>query len=222
VFVQLTFESGAQQIVMDVFGADSRVQRPAILVLHGSGGMWNPMYHTYAEQFARFGFAVFVPHYFARTATTWADDATIHRHFREWLDVCTGALDVVSQHPGVDTERVGVLGFSLGGFLSLALAAQDERVKAVVEFFGGMPEELANGCKRMPPVLILHGDADERVPVRWAHEVEQLLQRCGTEHEMKIYRGAGHIFNMPTMLDAGQRTVRFLRKYLEKRERRAV
>lgn len=212
--MQVTFASGAQQIVMDVFGADARTRRPAIVVLHGSGGMWNPMYHKYAEQFARFGFAVFVPHYFGRTGTTWADDATIHRHFREWLAVGSGTLDIVADHAGVDPDRIGVLGFSLGGFLALALAAQDERVKAVVEFFGGMPEEIARSCTRMPPVLILHGDADERVPLHWARETEQLLQRCGTEHELKIYRGAGHIFDLPTMLDAGQRTVRWFKQHL--------
>jgi len=212
--MQLTFESGARQITMDVFGADARTPRPAIVVLHGSGGMWNPMYHTYAEQFARFGFAVFVPHYFSRTGTTWADDATIHRHFREWLEVGKQTLDVVAEHAGIVPQRIGVLGFSLGGFLALALAAQDERVKAVVEFFGGIPEEIARECTRMPPVLILHGDADQRVPIRWAHEAEQLLQRCGAEHEMKIYRGAGHIFDLPTMLDAGQRTLRFFKKHL--------
>ena len=87
-------------------------------------------------------------------------------------------------------------------------------MKAVVDFFGGMPEQLRAQCTRLPPVLILHGDADARVPVRWAHETEEVLKRCGAEYEIKIYKGAGHRFDLPTMLDAGARAVSFLKKHL--------
>jgi dienelactone hydrolase len=212
--LQLSLTSGGASIPLDVFSSGDNGAHPAVLVLHGSGGMWNPMYHQYAQQFSRLGYTVFVLHYFARTATSWADDAAIERHFSEWMQTISDALDFIARQSGVDDGRIAVVGFSLGAFLALAVASQHARVKAVIDFFGGLPQQLASACTRMPPVLILHGDADERVPVRWAYELESLLARCGTAYEMKIYPGAGHKLNLPAMLDAGQRAVQFLKKHL--------
>jgi carboxymethylenebutenolidase len=212
--MQLSYESGGKQIPVDTFAPAGGGAHPAVIVLHGSGGMWNPMYMQYAEQFSRLGYAVYVFHYFERTGTQWADDATIEKHFVEWMETIRSGMEMVARQPGIDGSRMAIIGFSLGAFLGLAVAAREPRIRAVVDFFGGMPEELRNKCTRMPPVLILHGDADERVPLRWATELEELLKRCGTEYDIKVYRGEGHRFGMMTMLDAGARTVKFLKKYL--------
>lgn len=212
--MQLSYESAGKRIPMDAFVSSAGADHPAVIVLHGSGGMWNPMYTQYAEQFSRLGYAVYVPHYFERTGTRWADDPAIERHFVDWMQTVQGAIDLVTQQPEVDGSRLALLGFSLGAFLALAIAAKDPRIKAVVDFFGGIPEQIRDRCTRMPPVLILHGDADERVPLRWATELEQLLQRCGTDYDIKIYRGEGHRFGGMAMLDAGARTVKFLKKHL--------
>ena len=87
------------------------------------------------------------------------------------------------------------------------------RVKAVVEFFGGLPEEL-QGVPRMPPVLILHGEDDRVVPVSEAVKLQQLLERTGTPYEIKLYPGAGHVLNGLQFMDAGRRAVQFLNKHL--------
>ena len=212
--MQLTYESGGKQIPVDSFLPAGGGAHPAVIVLHGSGGMWNPIYRQYAEQFSRLGYAVYVIHYFERTGTHWADDPTIEKRFVEWMETIRAGIDVVAQQPQADSSRMAIIGFSLGAFLALAIAAEEPRIKAVVDFFGGIPEQIRDRCTRMPPVLILHGDADERVPLRWANELEALLKRCGTEYDIQIYRGEGHRFGMMTMLDAGARTVKFLKKWL--------
>jgi len=129
------------------------------------------------------------------------------------MRVVGDAITFASYNPSVDANRVGLLGFSLGGYLALSVASVDPRVKAVVEFFGGMPEEL-QGFTRMPAVLILHGKEDPIVPVSEATRLQQLLERAGTPYEMKLYPGAGHSFNGLQLLDAGQRAVKFLKKHL--------
>jgi carboxymethylenebutenolidase len=123
------------------------------------------------------------------------------------------AVNFATQHASVDANRIGLLGFSLGAYLALSVASVERRIRAVVEFFGGVPEEL-HGFTRMPPVLILHGEQDRVVPVSEAIRLQQLLERTGSAYEVKLYPNAGHGFNGLQLLDAGQRTLKFLRKYL--------
>jgi dienelactone hydrolase len=52
------------------------------------------------------------------------------------------AVSFVSRQPQVDPQRIGLLGFSVGGYLALSASAIDSRIRAVVEFFGGMPKEM--------------------------------------------------------------------------------
>jgi carboxymethylenebutenolidase len=124
------------------------------------------------------------------------------------------AISFAERHPKVDSERIGLLGVSLGGYLALSLAAKDSRISAVASVMGGMPAEIITETKSMPPTLLLHGEADPIVPVSEARAVEALLKRLGTEHELKIYPGQGHSFRGLAQMDALTRTLRFLNKHL--------
>ncbi len=208
-----SFESSGQRITVQQFLPVAAGKYPAIIALHGSGGIRESWSEQPSKLMAGQGYSVFVIHYFERTGTSWADQETTHRHFPDWMRTVGDAITFASGNPSVDANRVGLLGFSLGGYLALSVASVDPRVKAVVEFFGGMPEEL-QGFNRMPPVLILHGEEDRVVPVTEATRLQQLLERAGTPYEMKLYPGAGHGFSGMQFLDAGQRAVKFLKKYL--------
>jgi carboxymethylenebutenolidase len=124
------------------------------------------------------------------------------------------AVSFVEKQPQVDRDRIGLVGFSLGAYLSLANSSIDGRIKAVVEFFGGLPREMKLFMRRLCPTLILHGDADPTVPVAEAYNLQQLLEERSIPYEMKIYPGAGHGFENEVWLDAGVRSLEFLRKHL--------
>ena len=158
----------------------------------------------YASVLAAHGFAVYVLHYFDRTGTESADKPTIMRNFPLWMKTLWDAISFVEAQPQVDRKRIALLGFSLGAYLSLANSAIDPRVKAVVEFFGGMPREMNFFMRRLCPVLILHGEADQTIPVEEAYQLQKLLEKKGIPYEMKIYPGAGHGFEDETIWrDAG-------------------
>jgi carboxymethylenebutenolidase len=162
------------------------------------------------------GFAVYVLHYFNRTDTSWVSDrATILRHGPAWVKTVWDSVSFVGEQPHVDPERIALLGFSLGAYLSLASASIDPRIKAVVDFFGGFPKEMKLFMRRFCPVLILHGEADDTVPVSEAHYIAQLAEKKNVPYELQIYPGAGHGFTPEIMADASQRTLNFLRKYLK-------
>jgi carboxymethylenebutenolidase len=124
------------------------------------------------------------------------------------------AISYVEQQPAVDPSRIGLLGFSLGAYLSLSDAAIDKRIKVVVEFFGGLPKEMKLFMRRLCPVLILHGEADPTVPVQEAYHLKDVLEKKGIAYEMQIYPGAGHGFTGEIWRDAAVRTLVFLKKHL--------
>ena len=211
---QLTFESGGKPIRIDAYLPDTTGPHPTVLALYGSGGGVSGMNEP-ATMLAEQGFAVFVLHYFDRTGTTEATDKqTIFRKFPAWGKTVWDAISYLEKNPQVDASRVGVLGFSLGAYLALSVASVDSRVKAVVEFFGGLPKEMRFFMRRLCPTLILHGEADATVPVQEAYDLQELLVKKEIPYEIKIYPGVGHGFDSETWRDAGIRSLQFLQRYL--------
>jgi carboxymethylenebutenolidase len=212
---QASFESGGKGIRLDCFLPHAKGQRfPAVIGLHGSGGGHASMAEP-ASLLAGRGFAVYVLHYFDRTATTEIDGLqTIFRHFPVWMKTLWDAVSFVARQPQVDPGRIGLLGFSLGAYLALSDAAIDSRIQAVVEFFGGMPKEMKLFTRRLCPVLILHGDQDKTVPVEEAYHLRQILEKKQIAYEMQIYPDVGHGFSGEIWRDAGLRTVAFFERHL--------
>jgi len=208
-----SFQSGGRSITVQEFLPKAAGRYPAVIALYGSGGTRESIADQPSRLMAGQGYSVFLVHYFERTDTARADRETTQTNFPIWMRTIGDAITFAAGHAAVDANRIALLGFSLGAYLALSVASLDPRVRAVVEFFGGLPEEL-HGFTRMPPVLILHGEQDRVIPVSEATRLQQLLERSGTPYEIKLYPGAGHGFNGMQWIDAGQRTVQFLRRYL--------
>lgn len=212
--MKTTFFSKGRPIPIEIFNPSAPGKHPLVMAIHGSGGLWNSGYGNFPQMLADRGFTVFLPHFFEATGTSWARLDTIRQYFSEWMLTISDAIDFAATQPAADPKRVGVIGFSLGAYLGLALGSQQPRIKAVVDFFGGLPDELTGVVKHLPAVLILHGERDNMVPVSEAYKLERLLQQHKAPYEIKIYRNAGHGFSGLDMLDAGQRTYFFLKRYL--------
>ena len=211
---EIVFQSGGKPIRLNAYLPETPSgQLPAVIALHGAGGDVSGM-ERYASALAAQGFAVYLLRYFDRTGTESADKPTIFRNFPLWMKTLWDAVSFVATKPQVDRERIALLGFSLGAYLSLANSTVDPRVKVVVEFFGGLPREMKLFMRRLCPVLILHGEADTTIPVEEAYNLQKLLEEKGIPYEIKIYPGAGHGFEDEIWQDAGRRSLQFLQKYL--------
>jgi dienelactone hydrolase len=210
-----TFTSNGKPIRIDHYPPNHAGSSPAMILIHGSGGPLHGL-DPFASQAAMFGLHVFVLHYFERTGHNWVAPSQIESHFLDWLETVKDAVSFVAGQPGVDASRIGLLGFSLGAFLSLSLATQDSRIAAVAELFGGLPEQFAKDAGNLPPVLILHGAQDTTVPIDRAHELERILQQHKIPYQIKIYPDQGHVFRGLAQLDAMRRVAQFFRNYLLK------
>jgi dienelactone hydrolase len=198
---------------------------PAVVFVHGADGLATSgkFYRTTASELARGGYAVFLVHYFDRTGHAEVSPKKIKKEdFQAWRETVREAVRYAAGQSGVDEKRIGLVGFSLGAYLALAVAAEPGcPVAAVVELFGGLPKELHAKVKKLPPVLIVHGDKDEVVPVAEAHTLRDLLTARRLTLEVQIYKGVGHVFMGPggqfqwlDALDAKDRARRFLDTHL--------
>ncbi len=213
-----TFRSRGKEFVVDVFTPSAPGRYPAVVVVHGHGGVGEGKRsgsHALARHLARAGYVAMVPHYFGDLKPDPRNGRKNARSFAIWERTVSDAVGYAARRPDVDPKRIGLLGSSLGSWVSLSVAARDRRVSAVVENFGGWPAWEELNPARLPPVLILHGDADRNVPVREAYQLEQILQAAGRHYEMHIYAGAGHGFRGDDREDALRRTVEFLDRHVK-------
>jgi len=208
-----SFHSGDSSISVEQFLPNGSKPAPIVIALHGSGGSDGGA-AQYGRALAGQGYIVLVTHYFDRTGHTWVEPHEIQPNFETWMGAIRDAITYALTLPN-NNARVGLLGMSLGAYLALSVAMSDERVHAVVDFFGGLPDVLVAQVNRMPPVLILHGEADQTVPIAEAHKLRRLFNEKHLPYEIKTYPGAGHAFHGPDMMDAAQRTLAFLDKHLQ-------
>ena len=193
-----TFQSAGRTIRMDATSATGSAKEPALILLHGAGGAASYWTTRFAPALTRFGVGLYAPHYFDRTGTGRATPEMIldGQHFPQWVTAAEDAVAEVAKLPSVDPDRIAVLGISLGGYLAMALATLNHRLRAVAELSGGMPPGWEQRiAPTMPPVLILHGEQDTLVPVSEAHKLAQLLQAGGVVHQVELFPKETHWFS---------------------------
>jgi dipeptidyl aminopeptidase/acylaminoacyl peptidase len=131
-------------------------------------------------------------------------------------------LDAALEDPELDSDRVGVMGGSYGGFMTTWLAAHDgDRFRAAISeravnafdsftgssdigwiftdaYLGTDPARqlaqspLTHAHKIDIPMLLIHSEEDWRCPVEQAQRLFVLLKRKGVETELLLFPGEGH------------------------------
>jgi phospholipase/carboxylesterase len=93
-------------------------------------------------------------------------------------------------------EQVALVGFSQGTMMSLHVAPRrDEAFAGIVGFSGRLlaPETLADEVIVRPPVLLIHGDQYDVVPISSLPEAAEALQGAGwTEVYAHVMKGTAH------------------------------
>jgi carboxymethylenebutenolidase len=199
---------------------------PGVVVLHGASGI-GPNYSGFGANLAQHGFVALVLDYYRETGNAPIGSELKLERWPVWQETLVNAVRYLEHHPRVATGRIGLVGFSRGAFLAVSTAGRLPEVKAVVDFYGGGgggPAPLEDDVRDLPPLLILHGEDDDIVPVAFAHRLRDATRAAGGEVEFQIYSAVGHVFNLPSYqsrynaeiaADAFDRTIVFLRTRLE-------
>ena len=102
-----------------------------------------------------------------------------------------GALDA----DGLGDDRLFLVGFSQGTMMALHVALRRRRAPAGVLGYSGRligAARLAEEAVPRPPVMLIHGDADDMVPVAALHEAIAALGAAGVPAQWRVCAGVGH------------------------------
>ncbi len=182
--------------------------RGAVVVVQEAFGV-NDHIEDVTRRFAAEGYRAVAPHLFYRTGDPrlpYDDFDQVRPHLAgltagglaDDLDATIGYL----ADAGFAGSRVGIVGFCMGGSVTL-YAATRQRLGAAVSFYGG---GVAEGRFGLPPLvelapslqapwLGLYGDQDQSIPVDQAEALRAAASRADVPTELVRYPDAGHGFH---------------------------
>ncbi len=213
-------------VPVQLYAAPEAGLRPAVPILHGAGGIagYPEPYVRFATAVAEAGMDAYLFSYYSAAdaaAMGSADRETRIARFAARLDAWTRLVgDIAGYALGRkdSSGRVGLAGFSNGGFLAVASAARDPRIAALAVFYGGIPAALAGKIARLPPLLAIHGAADRIVPFAYGEELVATARALGGQAKLLIYAGAAHAFDFdpanPAGIEARHTAIAFLKREL--------
>jgi dienelactone hydrolase len=193
-----TFVSEGKKVRIEHFQPAAKGKHPVVVLVPESKSLdeVGEVYRAIARRVAEDGYLVLMVHFFDRTGHKGVDPRKIEeKDFTAWMAAVRDAIAYARKLDDVEPKRVGLLGFSLGGFLALSVAAEEDLgVAAVASYFGGVPDKLCQELTWLPPTLVVAGAKDREVPVASAYTVIGLCQTQRVPCEHRIYPKQGHLF----------------------------
>ena len=135
------------------------------------------------------------------------------------------AFAYLQAHPAVKKDRIGAIGWCMGGRYTLQLATVEPKLAAAVASYGAPPTDPAAIAAIQAPVLGSFGAEDKGPTPEQALAFEAAMKKAGKRVDVKVYPGAGHAFanvnnpwggyRMDAAQDAWTRTTAFLAKHLK-------
>jgi carboxymethylenebutenolidase len=210
-------------VTVRLFSAPGIARRPAVLLLHGQGGIdsLGEGFRPYIDAVIASGLDAYVVSYYddVDRVVMNTDHETRSARFLTRLEAWAKLVDEVANFVRTRPEsngRVGIWGYSNGATLSVAAAARSPIISAVVACYGSWPG-FAN-VQRLPPILVIHGDGDTTIPPVAGRELVATVNRISGNALLLTYPQVGHMFDMaatPVAVDARNNAVQFLGRYLK-------
>jgi carboxymethylenebutenolidase len=209
---------------------------PAVVIAFHVGGV-DEFDKAMADRLGEEGYVAVVPDLFHRLSQEVLDGPRLgrldHLSDPDIIADMNAAVDFLKAQSSVDSERIGVTGFCMGGRVAWLMAATNPIFKAVVPFYGGnimspwgaadkSPFDLSAGINC--PMLFHFGATDGNPSPNDQAKLDAELTRLGKPHEFYSYPGAGHAFMDFTNPDryhreaaeaAWPRTLEFFAKHLK-------
>ena len=201
----LTSQECAEQQMFGslIFPDEKKEKYPLVICMHGSMG-WRGHHHEHSVNFLNNGFAIFrVNSFDARQVVSIVEDQ-IQVTLATVMTDCFNALKILSKHPDIDSSKIFIAGWSLGGSTAIysaweplaeKLAPDGERFAGHLAFYPGAfmwPEEMRWSKS---PILTLIGADDDYTPAVLIEKLSPAINQNGGNSNLIVYEGGHHSFD---------------------------
>ena len=174
---------------------DTAGPHPGVVVIHEASGL-NENIRDVAGRFADAGYAALAVDLFgdrnrALCMARYMGGMLLGSVNRPGIDELKSSLTFLAKLPEVDAQRLGAIGFCMGGGFAIAWACTDSRLKAIAPFYATNPRPL-DMVSRLCPVVGSYPERD--FTARSGRALEGALTRDGITHDIKFYPDAAHSF----------------------------
>ena len=224
----VSYKSGAETVSGLLVTPEGKGPFPAVIVIHEWWGLDNWV-KDQARALAKEGHAALAVDLYRGKATDKQEEA--HQLMsgmpadRAMRDL-KAAIAYLKGRTDVRGDRIGSIGWCMGGRYSLALATEEPGLAAAVAYYGAPPTDEAAIARIKAPVLGNFGGEDKGPSPEQVKAFEAAMKKAGKTVDVKIYPGAGHAFanvNNPwkgyredAAKDAWARTAAFFARHLKR------
>lgn len=202
---------------------DGRGPHPGVVVIHEAYGL-NDNIRDISHRLAGAGYAALAVDLFngrnrAICMARYMTGMLLGSVNRYGIDDLKGALTYLAKLQEIDAQRLGAIGFCMGGSFAIAWACTDSRLKAIAPFYGVNPRPL-EAVRRLCPVVGSYPARD--FTARAGRSLDAALTRHSIDHDIKIYPATQHSFfndtrpgyDKPAADDSWRRVLKFFNERL--------
>jgi carboxymethylenebutenolidase len=216
----VSYKSGDETVQGLLYTPAGKGPFPAIIVIHEYWGL-NDWIKDQASKLSDEGYVTLaIDLYRGKVGTTPEEAHEIMRGVpedRAKRDL-VAAFEFLQSQPNVKKDRIGAIGWCMGGGYSLDVALQEPTLAADVINYGHLATDTDALKKIHAPILGLFGAQDKGITPDDVHKFDATMKQLGKSIDVKIYDDAGHAFENPNnktgyrpddAADAWKRTVSF-------------
>ncbi len=178
---------------------------PGIVVIQHQGGI-DEFMQNMTRRLAEAGYAAAAPDLYHRDGPDCTDDLVTRRSRlsdRRIINDINAAIGFFERQSRVDTSRLAVIGFCMGGRVAYMAAAVNPAFKAAVVYYPGntfrawgrdLPSPFERTAEISCPVQGHFGGEDKNPSPEDMQRLDSELTKFGKPHEFYSYPNAGHAF----------------------------
>jgi carboxymethylenebutenolidase len=228
---QIVVDNNAMNLVISQ--PDGDAPRPAVVVIQHQYGVDNFM-EQMTERFARDGFFAVCPDLYHRDGPACKDDGPTRRGRARDLNIIkdiNATVAYLKSNKMVDSRRVAILGFCMGGRVAYLMAAVSTDFKAAITWYGGScfrpwgeaPTPFERTAHISCPIQGHFGETDQNPTLEDMAQLDAELTKHAKAHDFYVYKDTGHSFMDPhhpdkyvaqSDRDSWARAMEFLKKHL--------
>jgi len=148
-----------------------------------------------AQRVASAGFNALVPDLYQGRVTQDPDEAGHMMEGLDWVGATAQEVRGAAQHLKQSGGKVAVMGYCMGGALSIIAGVALEEVDAIVCYYGIPPTEQADPAQLRVPMQAHFANSDDWCTPQAVNDMEATVKAAGRDYELYRYDAQHGFFN---------------------------